>query len=239
MNLWKSAFAALGIGVLTCLASPGQASVTIEDGLGSLPSSLDFETYDFSTSDQNVGEKNNRDLTQSFTLDTAIDVDKFLLSVNGANEGSTVNLRLFNVPGDTVASVLVLGTEILSEAYTFTAADAIATGGGGNAGDNTDNLLTWDVSSLNLAAGKYALQIDGPDNGTTHIRWRRKGENPNSNPYADGRFYRDNGNDGDLDQFGNTDLDAALGIVAIPEPASLILLGLGSICLVGRSRSRF
>ena len=211
--------------------------ITIEDGLGSLPSTLAFETYDIDggLSDTGMGSKNNRDNTQSFQLASAIDVDKFVLSVNAAREGSTVTFRLFEVPGSTTADPLVLGTEVRSEAYTFTAADATATGGVSDDGVGTDNLLTWDFSEVvTLNPGGYALQIDGPVTGPAsgvYVRWRATGDAA-GDLYSDGRVYRD----GLASAFAGT-VDTAFGIVAIPEPSVLPLLVIGvGFLRLGRRR---
>lgn len=231
MYLTRTAIAFIGGSALVLGASTSHAAVTIEDGLGTKPA-VDFQLYgDWSTNTTRLGSKSNRDNTQSFTLDTAINVDKFIMSVNAAREGSTVTFRLFEVPGSTTGGVLVLGTEVLSEAYTFTAADAAATTGVSDDGVGTDNLLTWDITDTVLAAGNYALQFDDDGTSDLSVGWRAS----SSSKYAGGAAYRLFG-EGEDDELSVRAQDATLGIVAVPEPASLALLGLGGLCMLGRKR---
>jgi len=223
----------MGGSALLLGASTAHAAVTIEDGLANKPA-VDFQLYgNWATNSTRLGSKSNRDNTQSFTLDTAIHVDKFVMSVNAARDGSTVTFRLFEVPGSATGSTLVLGTEILSEAYTFTAADAAATTGVSDDGVGTDNLLTWDITNTVLAAGKYALQFDDDGTGDLSVGWRAS--STGTNKYDDGAAYRLFG-EGDDNELSVRDQDATLGIVAVPEPASVLLLGLGSLCMLGRKR---
>ncbi len=206
---------------LSCL----QGSILIEDGLGSLPN-LDVETYaiDGGISSTRAGSKDNRDNTQSFTLSSGLLADQFVLSVNSALEGATVTFRLFEVTSSATATTLLLGTELLSEAYTFTAADATVTTNQDPVTE--DNLLTWDIPDTMLSAGAYALQIDGPSSGPAsgvYVGWRATG----TNPYAGGALYRD----GLGEAFEGTQ-DQTLGIVAVPEPGSLALLGMAGLSLM-------
>jgi len=220
-HIWKGL---IGVGLL--MGTTLSAAILIEDGLGTLPT-LDFETYDIDggVSSTRAGSKDNRDNTQSFTLLSDITVGKFVLSINDAADGASVTFRLFNVTSGANADPLVTGSEIISESYTFTSADAAITS---NSGDSTteDNLLTWDIADTVLTSGVYALQIDGPATGPAsgvYVGWRASG----ADPYSGGALYRD----GLGETFGGSQ-DQTLGIIAIPEPGSLALFAISGLVFV-------
>lgn len=180
---------AVAAAVLLLGSSASHATIVIEDGLGTKPS-LAFQTYGnwAGNSTTRSGEKDGRDNTQSFILGSTFQLDKVVMNVNDALAGSSVTFRLFEVPGSTTGSTLTLGSELASEAYTFTADDQTLTT---NSADplTEDNLLTWDLPDLTLDPGGYALQIDGPESGPAggvYVGWRSSG----SNAYADGKRYR-------------------------------------------------
>jgi len=209
-----------GLALATASAS---ASIVIETGLSGLPSGLAYQTLsDFGAPTSGSGEKDDRNITQTFTLDGAVDVDAFVLNIHRALDGASVTFRLFEVSNPDT-DPFVAGTQLASEAYTFTTADESATADVG--GNRTFSLLTWDITNINLAAGSYAVQIDGPDVPNAAIVWSTTTDN-----IAGGSFYRD----GNVRNNGGS--TAALGVVEVPEPASLVLLGLGSLCLMGRTR---
>ncbi|GEM_PF-3016065 len=236
------------LGALTSILLSGMAlpaAIIIEDGLGNKPTALDglvLQTYGnwSANSTTRSGSRENRDNAQTFVLDSAVTVDSFILSVNQVRQDATVTFRLFEVPGSPTADPLILGTEILSEAYTFSAADATITS---NSGDATteDNLLTWDISNTLLSAGNYALQID--DSGLTtsgvDIGWRSRSEGLDG-PYAAGMSYRffGEGSDTELNPRGGGIQDSTLGIVAIPEPTTLALTLVCGMTAVGMARRR-
>ena len=142
--------------------------------------------------------------------DTTFTIDKmFLYAEDGAPDD--VELRIFNV-ADVNSSTLTEGT-VLLENLVFSPP---------NKSDGDRWVLELDLtddSEIELPAttgtAGYALQLVAELNGTEDVEWNRTDSN---SIYADGRGYDAGGH-----LFGGA-RDFSLAIVAVPEPASLVLL---------------
>jgi len=225
------------LGLLSSTASMF-GTITIFDGLDQKPD-VYWQNYGNwgGVHDTRSGSKEGRDNTQTFVITEDMFVDQFVISVNDAMADISVTFRVFEITSTPLASTLTLGNELASELYTFTLSDQTLT-----AGNETDNILIWDVSDFILPVGNYALQIDGPEAGPAsglHIAWRGVGD---PNTYSAGSQYRNFTPGGSLDI---RDADTALGIVGgpaamIPEPSTILflLVGASALAIVSADRRR-
>jgi len=184
---------------------------------------------------------------QTFQVSSNFELAEVNLIVRRALEGAafTLTLRDFGTtaPANSLTPVAVSGaTSLASISHTVTAAQAFGAAGAVTAADPF-NTMSWVLSSaVTLVPGNYyGLVFDGTNvtTGAPHIIYSYA----LGNPYAGGLGYYQDGNSNDFrtDVFGsgnNQQADFALALVAIPEPGTLMLVGiaLGALALTRRRR---
>ena len=149
-----------------------------------------------------------------------IDADSISMLLKRVNTGieQTFNLFDFGTTAPGASNVSLPGPALVSEAYTTTAdlgpSDNVAT-------------LTWDFTgSVSLSdTNYYAVMIDAVD-GTAGLNFNYDSDNG----IAQGGLYQYDGTNWDLSGGGSaipgSNLDYGIAITAIPEPGTLVLLGL-------------
>ena len=165
----------------------------------------------------------NRDNLQSFTIPTATQIDSIAFNiVNFQSGGSATPLRFefFAIADASVTDPAPVGPII--DTFTFVAADLGLTNG-------SSATLVFDVLDTAAAAGSaFAARFEEPNGtgNTTHFIQLAR------NFGYDGGRASETGTDPAANE------DYAFGVVqVVPEPASLALVGLGGLCLLGRRRA--
>lgn len=179
----------------------------------------------------------NRSGLQTISVGVAFELGAINLLVNRVANGSVTEFKLLDFGtadpnGSSITTANVNAAAVL-KSYTHTQATAF--------GADALTTLTWtlDNSVILSATNYYGLLVIGKDANNNALVWQRA----NTNPYANGQAYlnptattsyttAEFGSGG----AGATGNDWALGLVAIPEPASLALFGLGGLVGLGRGR---
>lgn len=214
--------------IALALGSVSQAAMTasIETSI----SNTVIDTTSLNTDRWDV--KSDRQQTQTFTLDSATDVDAFAFFVNRGGsfvDAEGTSLKVFEVSavdGDPLNITNTLLDEALPVGFDFT-------------GD--DKLLVLDIDDLNLAAGSYAVQLNSTGS-FPFVRWKHdlavddQGDPLDPDSYTGGAAYYDDGGGSLVPGGGNSGdpNDRAFAVIAVPEPASVALLGLGGLALLRR-----
>ena len=180
----------------------------------------------------------SRNLTQSFQLGTDVTVSEIdILFVRG-NSGNTGRLRIFDVADATALDITAdsANTPLLDIQFIMPA--------GLDPADNTQQTLRLslsgaDVFSLPARTGPagYAFNLTSADGASEVFTWRfgDPGTGGGDGWYADGRVYYD-----DFVSSGTTEgrRDGLFAFNPIPEPATVVLVGLGAVALLGLRRRR-
>lgn len=195
------------------------------------------QNYFFRNNATNGTPTTNRSGLQTISVGTAFQLGAINLLVNRVANGSVTEFKLLDFGttdpnGSSITAANVNAAAVL-KSYTHTQTTAFGT--------DALTTLTWTLdNAVTLsAANYYGLLVIGKDANNNALVWQRA----NNNPYANGRAYinptaattyttADFGTGGS----GATGNDWALGLVVIPEPASLALLGLGGLFGLGRGR---
>jgi len=214
--------------LVICLASAtfafGDIVTTGIAGSGIYPSEAEVFTT-LNLADTPFGDDGNPTITQTFQVPITFDLAAFAVSYeydNNNNTGVTVDWEIFEV-ADVNAASLTAGTSI------FTSLDNVYA----NQGNNGEGLLTL-TTPLTLTAttgtAGYGLRLSGASNANGQgFEWERSTAAA-GNFYAEGSSYENGASEGDRDY------SLALVAVAVPEPSSLALLGLGSLSMIVRRR---
>lgn len=167
-----------------------------------------------------------------FQPSATINADSISMLLKRVNTGidQTFNLYDFGTTAPGASNISLPGAALVSEAYTTTT----------NLGPS-DNVasLTWDfVGSVNLLdTNYYGVMIDATD-GTAGLNFNYDSDNGIPN----GGLYQFDGTNWDLSDGGSAipaaNLDYGIAITAIPEPGTLVLVGLslGALLIFRRRR---
>ena len=243
------AAAALALALVTGSASAAvTASIAPES---SFPGSPDFATYD-PTSPGTDAERTltqtaglNRVISQTFQLSTTVDIGQISLLYERGKSATLVQVWVFEVSNTAATNIQADFDNAVSNGFLLDAQFAMPTtpdeDKGLNGGvDRTLILSLTDGDVMTLAANTgsagyaIAFQAVDADGGTTVLEnaftWRFR----EANPYSGGRLFYDGLNGAQ----GSGTRDAALALVAVPEPASAGLACIGALALLGVLRRR-
>ncbi len=197
----------------------------------------------------NVFVREPRATMQTFTVGEAFELGAINILTRRAVEGAAFTLTLRDF-GNTTANFFTpaevdAATPLATFNATITAGQAFGqTSGGPDATLDPVTTMTWTLaSSVNLVAGRnYALVLDGTSSSTEPLVYQYA----LGNNYAGGLGYLQDFGISSSENFrsgndyfapgNNQQADWSLALVAIPEPASLALMGLGGLLILGRTR---
>lgn len=221
-----------------------QAAVTPTDGFTAnnwqgTPTYFDYNTSPLNSgtggafvSEQNFGSgaAGFGSLLNTFTLGTAGNLESIQLLLGGA--ASSYNLTLYNMGAGYTQSGASIDPTTLTIAYATTGISFTGPNGGATGVTKID---FTGVDQVALAAGNYGLAITPTATGP--FGWFRGGADtfPGNQLYRfDGTLY------GPINGSGAPYRHAAFAVTvaSVPEPASLGLVGLGLLTLLGARRGR-
>jgi hypothetical protein len=217
-----------------CVSSASASLIATILGGTDFPSAAEFQTLDPNVSGTNLAERDlkvDRNLSQTFQLGSAVDVNEIDVLYARGFSGATGRVRIFEV-ADTLAGNItgdyndaVTNGFLLDETFDMPTAPA----------DDRSRTLKLALSSpLNLPAvaspGGYALNLTSADGVSGVFTWKF-GDTGSTGYYADGRVYYD-----DFVSSGSTEtrrdgvfaLNGDVTGPIVPEPTSILLL---VICL--------
>ncbi len=166
--------------------------------------------------------KSNRDNAQSFTITSATIIDKVAINfAETLSDGGSTTFEFFAVADANAATLTPLGGII--DSVTFTSATL-------GVGTNDAGTLIFDVVDTVAAANSaFAIRFDTASSMTTRtVKWEHF--DANETGYPGGAGYQANA--------PTVGRDYTLGVVAVPEPATMSLLVLGGLGVLLRRRSR-
>ena len=157
----------------------------------------------------------NRRNAQSFTVASNFTLDKIAINYQALNAtGIDTTFEFFRVADANAASLTVDGS--ILESFTFNGAHSAFSGA------TVNGTLVFDITDIAVETGDaFAIRFQ-TGSGEHSIKWRFIGG------YADGRHYENNGGQNN---------DYTVGLVAIPEPTTALLGGLGLLALLRRRRA--
>lgn len=214
--------AALSFALVAPASAATMSTLPLGDGLFQAPDGL---VVDLLLTGQTEGKPterdvdSNRDNAQSFTITADTIIDKIVINYSDLNtSGTSTTFEFFRVT-DANASGLIPDGDII-DSITFDGSHAAFNG-------NTHGTLIFDVIDTLASQGDmFAIRFD-TGAGTSHsIKWKIL-DNHSSASYDGGTAYENNS------AFAKI---YAMGVVAVPEPASLALLGAGGLMMMLRRR---
>lgn len=218
---------ALALGLTTGAAHAG---LMVNLG-GTFPSAAESAVYVAGPSDTDFADVLGKDaapeteLAQTFQVQNAFTLDKLFIEIDDGINGATFNVRLYQVTDVNAGSLAITGSDLFGGlSYTFSS----------NTGKTVMEMDFdgGDEVVLNASVGPagYALVLEDPDDQTDPngiLDWRR-----GQDIYADGRAYDSGGGI----SFSDGTRDFSLAAVAVPEPASATMIGLGTMLILSRRR---
>ena len=191
---------------------PGTAEViTVSPGGGG-----EFEEW----LDNSAASRTNTALTQTFQVSSGFELEKIFIEYEDEGSGEAFELRIFEVD-DVNADNLAEGSVLLEdETFTFS-----------TNGNNTNAIMEitlatpLELATRNTDSQGYGLQFASVDSdGTQEFQWIRYDPT-----FANGAaFFNTGGGNTNFTVPFNSGRDFTLALVAVPEPGSLVLLGIGA-----------
>ena len=218
-----------GVAFLTTAAQT-QAGVIV-NGVGSWPTSPALEAIDNFQDDAALDVKDNRRHTQTFQLTTPVTLDKAYIDTTGIVSNKSFTIDIFAV-ADTNAGTAgspppAPATPLLSVT--------------GNTGSLSGaSILEFDFTGsdeitlpASVGTAGYAIQINRTQSDLA-FKWRYNlAGSTDADLYTAGQGYAT----AFTPETTHANDDFTLALVAVPEPASLALLGLGTLMLLPRRRA--
>ena len=207
---------------LAVTTTAAQADIIVSTAAA--PASPTLTVIQPGASDRALDLREDRQHTQTFQVGTTFQLDKFYIETSSLVANRSFTVSIFAV-GDTTAgspSTPPSGTNLLTTSAVSTPSTI------------TGDILEFDLTGSDeiiLAAttgtAGYALRLNRSETDLA-FKWRY---NIDPDNYAPGQGY--------ATPFGSPvhdDADFTLAFVAVPEPASLALLGLGGLMLLPRRK---
>jgi hypothetical protein len=228
------------IKTLACIVSAatlcGTAHATISDyyGLGTTWSgSPSFQTVaapTFAAAEGNFGGTGNNGLGQTFSLATGGTLSSIQIGLAGA-PGTTYGIALYDLgitpPTPTTSSSFTVGTDLLSSGSAVTSFTL-----GAFTGSQVANFAFSGADAVALSANEYymfVLMTSTASTASSTMQWTRGGSAGAS--FTGGQFFRANSGSTGFGAINGAirQGDFALKVSAVPEPATMTLMGLGTL----------
>ncbi len=210
-------------------AGSASGAIVINAQAGAWPSSPQVEEQNASANlSEEFGTSGEQNLTQTFEVLTAntLNVETIYIRYKLGVVGKDFTLAIYEV-ADVDAGTLTLGNPVFQSGTLTTPANIVTA--------NNETTMSFDVSgesvSLSPTNGTngYAFHLVGTDSNTKVFNWLRA-----ANVGSAGIAYQEGS--AIFGSEGGRDFGFAIEGTVIPEPASLALLGLGGLLMLGRGR---
>ena len=240
MNTRFAAICGVALGATLLYPSAEAAVVVAATASTTAPTAGTFQTM--GVSDITTGRTGipvTRDVSQTFSLGESITLESMIVNYGGPTNNTSYEMRLYAVPGespagpnqDTLPSVFYNASPIVSASFNVTTATYP---------NSSDNWLTFSFSGdpVTLSAGQlYQFQLTDGDVDSSVT-----GDVPNilgirvkqSDIYTGGRVYNTDDDNGNISNVAGYDMFLQVNGTPIPEPASMVLIGLGGALVLMR-----
>jgi hypothetical protein len=221
-------------GVLAAGALTAQATISDYYGMGSTWSGApSFETVaapTFAAAEGNFGGTGNNGLGQTFSLTTGGTLSSIQIGLAGA-PATTYGIALYDLgiapPVPTTSSSFTVGSDLLSSGAAVTSFSM-----GAFTGSQVANLAFSGADAVTLSANEYymfVLMTGTAATASSTIQWTRGGSAGAT--FTGGQFFRANSGSTGFGALNGAirQGDFALTVTAVPEPASIALMGLATL----------